>query len=536
MYSAERPGEGTLAAEGFLRGLGGAEAPAAGLSPESVGALHLAVYDTLTRVFGRYDSLVSAGRELFLVAAVATAVLLWRTARRLGLTDPASAAAVVLAGVPALLPPVALFDVPAALAAPWLLLTGFLTASGRPTRAARIGAVLCGALATLLAPVVALLALAAAAAALALRPRSRTAALLLGAALLVVAVLLRRWEPVATAAVGSLPVGAVTGGAVVFLAVGALAAWLLPAPRAPAIALVAATAATFSSPLLLDVLVVGLPMAAVLAGALLQELLHSPAGAHVRIGAVLALGGLCVAGVLSWPAADARPTGRTPAALLGWAAAELPEGARLLAPDRLRADLLHAGADPDQVLPPGTVDPADASAPVLVLSDGGLPGGATVLARFDGGEQARTVVVVDPAPGVPTPEELQRRRSLAAAILANPRTSTGDRAGRVLRSAAVDQRLLSLLAALTAWSGVGIAEFPAPQAEPDGLLARRVLLDAVGEEALRPGAVATDRLVGWLEAQRGPFAPDSVEVTDQGVLVGFRYVSAPDALVTRSAP
>jgi hypothetical protein len=84
---------------------------------------------------------------------------------------------------------------------------------------------------------------------------------------------------------------------------------------------------------------------------------------------------------------------------------------------------------------------------------------------------------------------------------------------------------------------VGIADFPAPAAEPDdGLPARRALLDTFGSDDLRPGAAATDRLVTWLDAQRGPFAPDSVAVTDGGVLIGYRYVSDPDALVTGSVP
>jgi hypothetical protein len=62
------------------------------------------------------------------------------------------------------------------------------------------------------------------------------------------------------------------------------------------------------------------------------------------------------------------------------------------------------------------------------------------------------------------------------------------------------------------------------------------MVDAVGGSPLPPGAVATERLVAWLDAQLPPFAPDSVEVTDGGVLISFRYVSAPDALVTSTAP
>jgi hypothetical protein len=545
MQGAVRPGEGSLTADGYLRSLGAADGPLAAFSPEGAGATHVAVYATLTRAFDRYGSLVTAGRELFLVAAIGSAALLWRTARRLGLGDQAAAAAVVLGGVPALLLPLALVDVPAALAVPWLLLAGFLTVSGRATRAARIGAVLAGAVAALLAPVVLLLALSAVAAFLVLGrtspARTRTlrtaAAALLGAGFLAGGVLLRDWGAAGTA---TLPDGVRAAAVAVFLVTGILAAWRLPALRPAAVALVATTVAALASALLLDVLLVCLPVAALLAGALLQDLFDAaPARrgirsstAVLRIGAAVVLVGVCVAAVVSWPGARAHPTGRAPRALLAWAGGELPEGAHLLVPRRLRAELLHAGADADEVLPPGARAGADPSAPVLVVVEERPPDGAAVVARFEG-----PIVVVDPAPGTPTAEELQRRRSLAAAILANPRTTAGDQADRVLRSAAVDQRLLSVLAALTAQSGVGIAEFPAPAAEPDdGLPARRALLDSFGSDDLRPGAAATDRLVTWLDAQRGPFAPDSVAVTDRGVLIGYRYVSDPDAVVTGSVP
>jgi hypothetical protein len=44
--------------------------------------------------------------------------------------------------------------------------------------------------------------------------------------------------------------------------------------------------------------------------------------------------------------------------------------------------------------------------------------------------------------------------------------------------------------------------------------------------------VAADRLVARLEAQLPPLAPDEVRVAGDGVLVAFRHVSDPDAVVT----
>ena len=134
---AVRPDEGRLVADAFiLSGTDGATAAPA-LSPDGLGALHVAVYATLTRTFDRHDTLVQAGRELLLIVAICSALLLWRTARRIGLRVPAAAAAVVLAGLPALLSAAALIDIPAQLAVPWLLLAAWLTASGQSTGTAR---------------------------------------------------------------------------------------------------------------------------------------------------------------------------------------------------------------------------------------------------------------------------------------------------------------------------------------------------------------------------------------------------------------
>jgi len=159
-----------------------------------------------------------------------------------------------------------------------------------------------------------------------------------------------------------------------------------------------------------------------------------------------------------------------------------------------------------------------------------------VLARFEDPDGA-PLTLVDPAPGVPTAEELERRERLSAAVLANPRTGATGRAADVLGTADIDARLLGLLALLVAQLGVGVADFPPAPAEPaDGPPARHVLLDRLDTSPLEPGSAAADRLLSYLAAQRPPFAPDTVEVTDAGVLVGFRYESAPDAVVTERTP
>lgn len=217
---------------------------------------------------------------------------------------------------------------------------------------------------------------------------------------------------------------------------------------------------------------------------------------------------------------------RTPAAeLVAWADRELPADARLRPTDDVRGDLLTAGAPDDLV---GTEEPTGPGDLVLTVTGGEPEPGSRVVARFDG------LAVVDPTPGTPTSEQLDRRVALAEAVLANPTTRAPEEAAAVLRSADVDMRLLSLLAVLTAREGIGVAAFP--RADGGEGPARSVLLTAVGGAPVGAGQPATEPLRTWLEAQLPPFAPDRVEVTDGGVLVSYRYASDPDALVAEVSP
>lgn len=222
-------------------------------------------------------------------------------------------------------------------------------------------------------------------------------------------------------------------------------------------------------------------------------------------------------------------------ALVQWARAELPSDTLVAVPADLRAELVEAGADESRLIASGASD-TDARDAVQVVS-GRPPAGSWVLARFGDGSET-TLTLVDPTPVGPTAEEADRRARLSAAVLANPGTGATGRAAEVLQTADIDARLLGLLAALVARLDVRVADFPPDAGGPvDGPPpARRVLLDRLGDERLEPGAPATDRLSAFLAAQLTPFAPDTVEVTDDGVLVGFRYASAPDSVVTENTP
>ncbi|WNV74585.1 hypothetical protein [Geodermatophilus sp. DSM 44513] len=220
------------------------------------------------------------------------------------------------------------------------------------------------------------------------------------------------------------------------------------------------------------------------------------------------------------PADAPPPDGTAAAELLRWADRELPAGTRLRPTDGARDDLLAAGATGALLGEEGPTGPGDL---VLTVTDGDPPPGGRVVTTVDG------LTLVDPAPGTPTPEQLDVREALAQAVLANPTTRTTPEAAAVLRSADVDMRLLSLLAVLTARDGIGVAALS--RAGGGGGPARSALITWVGGAPVGAGQPATGQLQTWLDAQLPPFAPDHVEVTADGVRVSHRYASDPDALV-----
>ena len=206
-----------------------------------------------------------------------------------------------------------------------------------------------------------------------------------------------------------------------------------------------------------------------------------------------------------------------------WLDEELPPDTPVTAADDVRAALDAAGAG-------DRLGAAAEGALQVVASE--PPDGALVVARFEAADGS-SLSVVDPAPGRPTAEELDRRQRLAAAVLANPVAGVTGGAADALRRGDVDARLLGLLAGLVARMDVHVVDLPLAPGQPtSGSPARSVLVDEAGGQPLTPGAAATEELVAFLEAQRPPFAPDTVEQTDGGVLVAFDYVSAPDAEVT----
>ncbi|RBY93899.1 hypothetical protein DQ244_00525 [Blastococcus sp. TBT05-19] len=232
------------------------------------------------------------------------------------------------------------------------------------------------------------------------------------------------------------------------------------------------------------------------------------------------------------PGADGPPDVEVavPETLIAWLDAGLPEGASVAAPPGLRDDLLGAGADAALLRDPVPEAAGNSATPALVLAET-APEGSRLLARFER-EGDAPLLLVDPAPVEPTPDQRRQRETLAAAILTNPGTRTGGNAREVLSAADVDARLLALIGAATAQQGLGLAAFPRlPGEEPGTAPARRVLVDAYGGRPVPDDDAATRRLVSWLDAQLPPFAPATVEVSDEGVLIAFDYAPGPDAVV-----
>ena len=223
-----------------------------------------------------------------------------------------------------------------------------------------------------------------------------------------------------------------------------------------------------------------------------------------------------------------------------WVEAELPDDIPLSAPDGVSDALAAAGTaegrlsgeDPDEGVDEGTDEGTDDGTGALRVVEGDPGADAVVVARFQGAD-GTLLSIVDPRPAEPTAEELDRRRRLSAAVLANPVAGVTGRAEEVLAAADVDARLLGLVAVLVARLEAGVADLPRAPGQPEeGTPARRALIGSIGGEELVPGSDATERVRDFIAAQLRPFAPDTVEVTDDGVLVGFDYSPSPDADVT----
>jgi hypothetical protein len=61
------------------------------------------------------------------------------------------------------------------------------------------------------------------------------------------------------------------------------------------------------------------------------------------------------------------------------------------------------------------------------------------------------------------------------------------------------------------------------------------VISSVGGAPLAGDAAQTDRVLALLRAQRAPYAADVIRIVPRGLLVGYRYIPDPDAVLTRAA-
>jgi len=297
-------------------------------------------------------ALIDVTRAMFLVVGLVGCLLLWPVARRLGLSMPAAAAAVLLCGLPAPLVMLHASVDAGALAVVWLTLAVAVAGRGR---AANVGAIAAAAIGVLTAPLAATALLAAGAATMLFSVRRYArGAVVLGTAMaggaVVVAALStggRAWT-----VSGGAPVPTVVLAGV--LAVGALVAGLawrrreLRPPAAAAVALL--VCAGLSGDHRSTALLLVAPVLAVLAAAQLGELGERFRGWRARVALAVVAALVLVTAVPAVVAAGAPPAPLDSKRLSSWVRSELPGDAMLLVDPLTREQLLREGIAADQLV------------------------------------------------------------------------------------------------------------------------------------------------------------------------------------------
>ncbi len=457
--------------------------------PERVAALQLAVLPV-----GGLPP-VEAARLGCLVAVALTSLLLWPVLRTLGASPAAAwagATATALAGALSVVSLGASAGAPAAL---WIVLAAaFAGIRARvPAFAVAVAAVatapLAGAVLLALGAHLVLNGTVRAPA----RPRL-LAAVLAGLALLVTAVVLATAEGARPPAVLVLAAGAAV------VAVAAYAQpWLRPL-LTPIVLLLAATALPTSAGAAAALLAV--PCLAVV-GALLLDTTERPA--RVAAVATVLVAGLAVAtGPVAVPPAPG---------LAAWVLDELEPDAGLHADALDRVELLAAGFPAVRLR--GAADPV-APGDVRLVTE--RPGGTTpecppgqVLAstpRGSGG--APSAICPADAGGTPRAE----RARFGAELARNPRLRLGPGVADLLRTGAVDERIVAVLATIAGQRALRIDEIRPGRLDDPAVPRREVLLAAADG-----GADAGPQLHRWLAGQQPPFAPGRVQAVGSALLV-----------------
>ncbi len=502
--------------------------------PDAVAARQIAAIDALLSVLGP-QSVVDAARTALVAVSVVGCLLLWPVARRIQLSAPSAALAVVLCGLPAPVVSSLVGSVdPGALAALWLTIAALLAGRSRGATAAAVGAVVIASLTVPLATV-GILAFAAQGvldkvfAASWPRRRARLLAVLLAAAAGYLALRTTGvWSTGAGAWIGSgrgaappaVLAGILAVGAVVLVLAWYRAPWLRPVVAAAAALLICAAV---PGPHVTTALLLALPVVAVSTAAVIDGLTAvTRRWPRILLAAALVAGGVAAQPiVVLTSASDPDRTG-----LATWVDTQLDRSAGLQVDALTGAQLIRDGISADRLIragapvPPGALsvvaarpgapqlEPAAAARALMTIADG--PGGGSTS-------------VVQPGPGADRSAE---RREVGSRLAGNRALTLTPAATEALRSGQVDTRLATALARLTALHRLAIADFPAVPGEPADAARRIALITEVGGASTSAPAV-TELVLRQLRVQRPPYQPASAAV-EQGVLV-VRYTT-PSAL------
>lgn len=519
-------GEGQLAAAAFVAR--GTDVVADALPPADMfAARQLAALQVLLPTDG--VAVVDGVRWACLAAGLLVALLLWPIQRALGLSAPAAAAGMLVAG--ALPPTIAVHTgvtagAPAAL---WLAVAAALVVreQGRGRGTVAVAAVL-ALVAVLTAPLLlaALLALVAHAVIdrSLLRGLPTRVQFALGGFLGVLAVV------AGVLAIGDGPLAGVGGpllgaaGAIGCALLGAVvlgvgwwrARWLRPLLSPAVLLLLVVLFVPGPSRATAAVLVI--PVLALGVGVLVDDLVRQRWVVPVLLVAAVAT---VVAAVL--PVDPPPPAGPDLDALVGWARTEVDPAWTLRADALDRAEFAAAGFPTDRLR--AATGPA-APDELQVVSDrpqaGPLPCpvGSTLAATDRGAGGVRTVVCpADARLGSALTAERAARARIGATLADNPALTVSPAADVALRSGAVDSRLLVVLAAMSTSHRLGVEAFPATDPDVAGAPLRRVLLSTVDDVAASGDPLPVLR--SWLGGQQPPFAPALIEADGPAVLVGY---------------
>lgn len=528
-------GESHMAAAAFAaRGAEFGDVPLAAV--DRFAAHQLGVVETLLPTTG--VPVVDAARWAMLAVGLLTATLVWPIMVRLGAGSFPTATAVVVVGV---LPTAVVLHTgigAGGIAAVWLTAAGAMAGQARRGTVPAIAAAL---VAAFTAPLAGAALLAFACHVVASRAALRrvgnatriAVAVVLGAGALALAVASTGARPLAGAggpAIGfAVGIAWVAVGGLVLAVAWARVAWMQPLLTPTALLL---AALLVPGPGQAAAALIALPLLAVAASGVVEHAATAARSSERGLSrwvpiavAPVALLVALVAGLLPTTA----PVATVTSSLVAWIDTELAPDTMLRADALDRAELVADGVPPARLR-----DSAAPTAPgdVVVVSErpaDGLrpdPGpfpctGVAVIADLPRGSGGAPAIVCrsDLVAAREVEAEQPRRARLGEQLAGNTSVALSPGAAQLLRSGAVDARVVLVLAAIAGSHTLAVSDFPAAPLDPPGAPRRRMVITET-DGAVADGA-PLPLLRNWLNGQKAPFAPTEVRPVGAGLVVGF---------------